>query len=149
MTGRKTYDQKYDGEEYYWGKEPSALCSKVTEIIRPGVKIPKLIDLGSGEGRDVVYFAGEGFDVTGVDLSTQGLEKTKKLAEEMGVQVKTIEADITNFELKDKYDVIFSTGTLHFLTPEIRERCFQNYKKGWYHRPPYRYVSACELINNF
>ena len=117
MTGRKTYDQKYTGEEYYWGTEPSKLSTKVIETIqsRPGTK-PKLIDLGSGEGRDIVYFASQGFDVTGVDLSSEGLRKTKNLAEEKGIEeaadsiakVATTELDIT--EIKASYPVFNFSG---------------------------------------
>jgi len=53
----------------------------------------------------------------------------KKYAEEAGVHVKTIHADIVEYELEDIYDVIFSTGTLQYLPPEVREKRFQNYKE--------------------
>jgi tellurite methyltransferase len=54
---------------------------------------------------------------------------TRRYAEAVGVYVETIQADISNYELEDTYDVIFSTGTLHYLPPEGRSRRFQNYKK--------------------
>lgn len=129
MSKENPYDQKYAAEEYYWGKQPSAMCDRVIEIIRPSSDYrPKLLDLGCGEGRNAVYFAQHGFDVFGLDTSLPGLKKAKRYAEEVGVSVETIQADIINYTLKDTYDVIFSTGTLHYLPPEVRSQRFQDYK---------------------
>jgi tellurite methyltransferase len=105
------------------------MCDRVIEIIKPGPgRRLKLLDLGCGEGRNAVYFARHGFEVVGLDLSPPGLEKTRKCAEEMGVHVETIHADIVHHQLRETYDVLFSTGTLHYLPPEVRNRRFQNYK---------------------
>lgn len=129
MKNGGSYDEKYAGKEYYWGKKPSAICDRIIETMRPSkVFHPKMIDLGCGEGRNAVYFAKQGFDVVGLDISEVGLEKAKRYAEEERVTLKTIKADITSFALTEKYDVIFSTGTLHYLRAKVRARHFQNYK---------------------
>jgi len=129
MKKINSYDQKYAGEEYYWGKKPSVTCDKLIEIMHPAPNLrPKLIDLGCGEGRNAVYFAKRGFEVIGLDLSLSGLEKTQRYAREAGVNVKTIQANILEYELTETYDVIFSTGVLHFLAPEARGKHFQHYK---------------------
>ena len=123
------YDQGYASKRYYWGKKTSALCDKVIEIIRPSSDFhPKLLDLGCGEGRNAVYFAKHNFEVVGLDLSLVGLEKTRRYAKEVGVHVETLHADIVSYQLSGTYDVIFSTGTLHYLPPEVRSQRFQNYK---------------------
>jgi len=128
-TAGEQYDKWYTGQEYYWGKAPTALCDRVIEIMKPTAETRlKLIDLGCGEGRDAVYFAKHGFDVTGLDVSAIGLEKMKKYAKEVGVQVRSIQADLTSYVLNETYDVIFSTGTLQYLPTEMRRRCFENYK---------------------
>jgi tellurite methyltransferase len=129
MKTGNPYDQKYAGKEYYWGKKPSAICDKVIEIMRPCEGChPKLLDLGCGEGRNAVYFAKHGFEVVGLDISTVGLEKTRKYAEEAGVHIRTVQADIISHRITDTFDVIFSTGTLQFLPAEVRNEHFQNYK---------------------
>jgi len=129
MKKDNPYDHKYAGEEYYWGKKPSYLCDKVLEIIQPTESYrPRLLDLGCGEGKDAVYFAQHGFNVVGVDVSLPGLQKTERYAKEVGISVKTIQADLLNYKIDDTYDVIFSTGTLHYLPPEIRSKRFENYK---------------------
>ena len=99
------------------------------ELIRPNADChPRLLDLGCGEGRNAVYFAQNGFDVIGLDTSSVGLRKMEKWAKEIGVQIHSLQADIINYRVADKFDVIFSTGVLHYLPPEIREQRFQNYK---------------------
>jgi len=131
MKKDNPYDQKYEGQEYYWGKKPSAICDRIIEIIRPCSDFhPKLLDLGCGEGRNAIYFAEHGFDVTALDVSLPGLEKTKKYAEEVGVEVKIIQADIITYEIEDTYDVIFSTGTLQYLPSEVREQRFHRFKES-------------------
>ena len=123
------YDQRYAGEDFYWGKEPSSMAPRVLEAIRPSASFrPKLIDIGCGEGRDIVYFARRGFEVVGLDLSAVGLEKAQRYAAEASVEIETIHADVTDYELQGIYDVVFSTGTLQFLPVDKRQQCFENYK---------------------
>lgn len=129
MSKQNPYDDRYAGEAYYWGKKPSAMCARVIEIVGAGLGVrPRLLDLGCGEGRNAVYFARHGFDVVGADLSLLGLEKTRRYAAKMGVQVETMQTDIVTDELTETYEVIFSTGTLHYLPPDVRHQRFQNYK---------------------
>ena len=77
MDGKNRWNERYSGEGYFWDKVPSPICRKLIEIIKPSADYrPKLIDLGCGEGRNVVFFAQNGFDVKGVDISAAGLQKT-------------------------------------------------------------------------
>ena len=129
MKKDNPYDQRYGNKELYWGKEPSSLCAKVIEIVRPRADFrPRLIDLGCGEGRNAVYFAQNGFDVVGLDSSSVGLNKMKKNAVEARVKIEPLQADIITYRLTETYDVIFSTGTLHYLPSETRSRHFKDYK---------------------
>lgn len=124
METDNPYDQKYATRDSYWGKKPSAMCDRVIELIKPRADYhPKLIDLGSGEGRNTIYFAQNGFAVTGVDTSLVGLQKMERWAKEINVDIEAIQANIIDYKLKSTYDVIFSTGTLQYLPPEIRSKC--------------------------
>lgn len=123
------YDRHYAEQPYYWGKAPSAMCDRVIEIVHPSSEhYPRLLDLGCGEGRNAVYFALKGFQVHGLDLSLPGLEKAVRYADEVGVRVETVQADIVDYALEQTYDVIFSTGTLHYLPPPVRTQRYENYK---------------------
>ncbi len=131
MKKDNQYDQKYASQDYYWGKKPSKICDRIIEIMKPtsGFR-PKLLDIGCGEGRNAIYFAKHGFNVTALDTSMPGLDKTQKYAKEVGVEVKIVHADIITYEIEDTFDVIFSTGTLHYLPPDVREQRFQHFKNS-------------------
>jgi len=121
------YDKKYSQEEYYWGKKPSTICYKILQIIPP-VKPLKLLDVGCGEGSNTVFFARKGYEVTAFDLSSQGVEKIKSYAKEVGVSVKVFQANLNEFRLDEKFDIIFSSGVLHHIPQNLREEIFANYR---------------------
>ncbi|WP_243663586.1 class I SAM-dependent methyltransferase [Rhodothermus marinus] len=50
-----------------------------------------MVELGAGEGRNAVWLARRGFQVTAVDYAEAGLEKTHRLAAQQGVAVETIQ----------------------------------------------------------
>ena len=82
----KTYDKKYAQSEYYWGKTPSKTVYKVLKL-KPPVEHLKVLVIGCGEGRNAVFLARNGYHVSAFDLSSKGVEKTKKYAEKVGVKV--------------------------------------------------------------
>ncbi|MBN1592835.1 MAG: methyltransferase domain-containing protein [Candidatus Coatesbacteria bacterium] len=123
------YDTLYEAKEYYWGKKPSSSCEKLLEIFGPIEGRPKLLDLGCGEGRNAIHLAKHGFEATGLDKSRNGLKKTLELASSVGLEVKTILGDIKDCRLASGWDVIFSTGTIHYLPPEMREERFAHFKE--------------------
>jgi len=124
----KAYDAKYRLGGYYWGKRPSSICYQVLELMPPERPL-KLLDIGCGEGRNAVFFARNGYQVTAFDLSPVGVEKTKKMAAETGVSLVAFTADLLEFRLEESFDVLFSTGTLHYIPKELRAEIFDNYKQ--------------------
>lgn len=122
------YEEEYKISEYYWGTEPSKECLRVLELLPP-TKHLKLLDIGCGEGKDAVFFARNGYGVTAIDISDAGLEKTKRLADNVHVQVKVLKADILDYRLDTYFDVIFSSGVFHYIKPQLREEILNNYKQ--------------------
>ncbi|MCV9948657.1 methyltransferase domain-containing protein [Paenibacillus sp. BT-177] len=122
------YEEEYKTQEYYWGTAPNKVCYQVLQFMPPNKHI-KLLDIGCGEGKDAVFFARNGYDVTAFDVSDAGIEKTKKLAEKIGVHVNVFKADILDYRLDTHFDVIFSSGVLHYIKPEFRKEIFENYKQ--------------------
>ncbi|MMZ49038.1 Tellurite methyltransferase [compost metagenome] len=115
------YEEEYKTQEYYWGTEPNKVCYQVLQFMPPNKHI-KLLDIGCGEGKDAVFFARNGYDVTAFDVSDAGIEKTKKLAEKIGIHVNVFKADILDYRLDTHFDVIFSSGVLHYIKPEFPQR---------------------------
>ncbi len=60
----------------------------------------RVLSLGEGEGRNAVFLARRGLDVTALDISEVGLAKTEAFARKHGVTVHTLLADLTETELE-------------------------------------------------
>jgi SAM-dependent methyltransferase len=81
----------------------------------------RALDLAMGAGRNAVYLAKEGFDVEGIDISAEAVDKALALAGTEGVKIATLVADLENgYKLAPaSYDVIICFYYLH--RPLIRE----------------------------
>lgn len=89
------WDERYATGEYVYGKEPNDfLASAAGRIPRGG----RVLCLAEGQGRNAVFLAGLGYDVTGVDSSAVGLAMARRLATERGVKIETIVADLSDFD---------------------------------------------------
>ncbi|MCL2079762.1 MAG: methyltransferase domain-containing protein [Oscillospiraceae bacterium] len=122
------YENVYGSiNEYYWGVNPSQMCLEVVKLMPPDRHI-KVIDIGCGEGKDAVFLARCGYDVSAFDLSSSGVEKVKRLAEKAKVSVNVFKADILEYRLNCHYDILFSSGVLHYIKPELYAEIIGNYK---------------------
>lgn len=99
------WDERYSAEEYAYGTAPNEF------LVENFIHIPKgrVLSLAEGEGRNAVFLAKQGYSVTAVDASLVGLNKARKLAEENGVVVEFIHADLADYDLgENKWDGIVS-----------------------------------------
>ena len=122
------YDKRYNMEEYYWGLMPNRICYDIMKILPP-VKSYRVLDIGCGEGKDAVFFAKCGYVVTAFDISEQGIEKAKKLAQYNKVDVNFFKADLFDYRPDTKYDIIFSSGVLHFIRQAERKEICDSLKE--------------------
>ena len=123
---KNPYDDRYNQDDYYWGFRPSSACLRVLRLLPPEKPL-RLLDIGCGEGRNAVFFARNGYEVTAFDLSPKGIEKTKALANRIGVKINVFEADLLEYREKDCYDIIFFTGVFHYIPPVLRSEIMLNY----------------------
>ena len=97
------WNERYDRNMYIYGVEPAAFLKKKIG----GLKAGKALVLAMGEGRNAVYLAQNGFDVTGVDISDVAIEKCNKLAKERNTDVNAVVADLTDYDMgAAQYDLI-------------------------------------------
>ncbi len=88
------WDERYSTQGYVFGIEPNRFVSQELSGLAPR----RVLDLGSGQGRNAVWLAAQGHDVTAVDLSPVATEQATRLAEESGVTVDFVAADLTTWE---------------------------------------------------
>ena len=121
-------------KDYIWGTEPSSLAREVSALLPPAARV---LDLGCGEGRDSVFFASRGFEVTGVDASLAGLRKAERLAGERGLEVRWLQGDMAHLPLDGAFDLVYSCGAIHYVPRRARARLFPRLKAltlpGGYH----------------
>jgi len=122
------YDKRYNAAGYYWGLTPNNLCYEIMRL-KPPTKPYKVLDIGCGEGKDAVFLARNGYNVTAFDISEQGLSKARKLADHCGVKVDFFKADIRDFRLETDFDIIFSSGVFHYIPQEQRSNVIESLKK--------------------
>ena len=100
------WDKKYSTKKYLFGREAIPFLQDHVDLLPKG----HVLDLAMGEGRNGVFLATKGFQVTGVDISAEGLKKAETLAAELGVTIKTVVADLESYEIPaNTFDVIICT----------------------------------------
>ena len=90
------WDERFAEQGWAFGTDPNDFLRSVTDRLPKG---PTLC-LGEGEGRNAVWLASQGFDVTAVDSSRVGLDKAEALAKERGVRLATVLADLEGFAIE-------------------------------------------------
>ena len=100
------------------------LLLPLTLLMLGDVSGRNILDLGCGEGRDSVFFAGRGAVVFGVDLSNAGLDKARRLARRRGVRVRWVHGPVTGLLPTGPFDLVFSCGSLHYLPRAQRAALF-------------------------
>lgn len=123
MSIRTNYETWYEGDTYYWGLEPGDFLDELIKLCPPAPD-KKVLDIGCGEGKDAIYMAGKGYQVSAFDLTENGIRKTLALAKDRNVKINAYVDDINTFEIKDQYDIIYSTGTVQYLFEENKKAFF-------------------------
>ncbi|MGO3467272.1 class I SAM-dependent methyltransferase [Psychrobacter sp.] len=100
------WDERYSGTEFAFGTEPNDFLRETFEQIPAGGRV---LCLAEGEGRNAVFLAEQGYDVTAMDMSEVGLIKAVQLAKDRGVTITTQVADLADYQFgTDKWDAIVS-----------------------------------------
>ncbi len=87
---REDWNARYAQKELLWTAQPNRLFAAEVEGIEPG----RALDVACGEGRNAVWLAELGWQVTGIDFSDVALGKAAELARARGVEVEWVAADV-------------------------------------------------------
>ena len=97
------WDERYSGDELVWTSTPNVFL--VAEAV--GLVAGRAVDLACGEGRNSIWLAEQGWEVTGVDFSPVGLAKAKRFADLWGVQVTWVESAVQDWTPpRDGFDLV-------------------------------------------
>ncbi|MEU5840036.1 class I SAM-dependent methyltransferase [Streptomyces diacarni] len=79
------WEERYRSSERLWSGDPNPLLVREVDALEPGTAL----DLGCGEGSDVLWLASRGWRATGVDISSTALERAAAHAAEAGLAERT------------------------------------------------------------
>jgi 2-polyprenyl-3-methyl-5-hydroxy-6-metoxy-1,4-benzoquinol methylase len=109
------WDERFNTPDYIYGTTPNTFLKANVGRLPHG----KILSIAEGEGRNAVFLAGAGYDVTAVDSSEVGLAKARKLATEHNVTITTECADLSTFNFgRERWDGVVSIFC--HLPPAIR-----------------------------
>jgi len=97
------WDDRYRGTDLVWSATPNRWVAEETAGLTPG----RALDLACGEGRNSIYLAQRGWQVTAVDFSRVAIAKTERLAlaQQPPVTIEWRYVDATQFSEPSRFDL--------------------------------------------
>ena len=133
-SGKKEADNTDYWNQYYHNRvcstQPCPFAQYVATLVEPG---KTLVDLGCGNGRDSLYFAQQGLQVVGIDLSPTAIELIR------AQQVPNAQFVCGDFisnpaHTPGRYDYAYSCFTIHAINPKqetmLLQSMYQALKSG-------------------
>lgn len=117
------WNERFNKEEFIFGKEPNEyLVEQVTHYLKPNSSVLCIAD---GEGRNGVWLAKQGMQVTGFDVSDIALAKANQFAADNNVNIQYSLCDTDGFDWQaNAYDAVVGIF-IQFADPEMRARIFK------------------------
>lgn len=112
LTGEPFWEQEYrSGGASSFG----ATSDEFRRLVRRLPRGASVLDLGCGDGRNALYLAAYGLQVTAIDISRSGIAKLRRESQAHGLQVAPVVQDMRNFAFDAPYDLIIAHGCLHLI----------------------------------
>jgi len=103
------WDERFRGGDHA-SETPDPFLAQLDaylEALPPGPNALKAIDLACGAGRNAVYLAERGWDVTACDVSLVGLRAAQTLARKRGVRLRLFCQDLESAQLPlEHFDLV-------------------------------------------
>ena len=117
------WNERFNKVEFIFGKEPNEyLVEQTKRYLKPKDKVLCIAD---GEGRNGVWLAKQGMQVTGFDASDIALAKAKQFAKDNQVEVDYSFSDTDSFTWQENsYDAVIGIF-IQFADPAMRARIFK------------------------
>jgi len=115
----EAWDVRYGSQELVWSAEPNRFLVEEAMDLPPG----RALEVACGEGRNAIWLATRGWDVTAFDFSKVAIEKAGRIAEKRGAAVSWRVADVLAEELEPAAFDLVLVFYLH-LVEEQRKRAF-------------------------
>ncbi|MDQ1130822.1 bifunctional NAD(P)/FAD-dependent oxidoreductase/class I SAM-dependent methyltransferase [Microbacterium sp. SORGH_AS_0888] len=119
QTPAEHWDGRYSAADRVWSGRVNAAVADIAGTVGPGAGRTSL-DLGCGEGADVIWLAEHGWSARGVDISSVAVARATEAARERGVPARFESADLSTWEPEDTVDLV-TASFLHSTVELPRE----------------------------
>lgn len=120
------WNERFQTHNYVYGTAPNVFIEEYHKKLNIS---GTALAIAEGEGRNAVYLAEQGMDVTTWDFAESGLAKTNRLAKERGVSISTELVDLKEAKWsKEQWDEIICVFG-HY-PKEIRKKTLQGVKEA-------------------
>jgi ubiquinone/menaquinone biosynthesis C-methylase UbiE len=100
---RERWNKVFTNPEARINREANAFLQKTVEGRKPG----KALDVGIGMGRNSLWLASKGWEVTGIDISDAGIKLAQDAARKQGLKLNTVLVSADDFDYgTDQYDLV-------------------------------------------
>lgn len=122
------FDYFYDSQKSYFGEAPSdGLVAMLKEY---DINIGKALDIGAGEGRNSIYLAQLGFDVTSIEPTKDGSNKIIDKANKLNLKINVLNCDYLSENSNEKYDFIIAGTSLDHMEKEYLDKAVEKLKNS-------------------
>lgn len=116
------WNQRFAAAEYVFGTAPNAFLAAHAALLKAG---QRALCVADGEGRNSVWLAQQGLEVTAFDFSPVALDKARRLAAERGVRVRYELASVEDWRWPaGEFDVVAAIF-IQFVVPAARRVLFE------------------------
>jgi ubiquinone/menaquinone biosynthesis C-methylase UbiE len=122
---RQTYDKTDNIESWSSNENIEAGLDpdELTLLEKIPLKNGKLLLLGVGGGREAIYLAKEGFEVTGVDFSEGMVESALDNAKKRGMTISGLVQEISQLDVPENtYDIVWLSSAMYSSLPTRKRR---------------------------
>ena len=112
------WTRAFADNEYFYGHDPGPVARRAVRYHRPlarsGVQ-PTALDVGCGEGQDLLFLAQQNYAATGLDFTATGIAKARAIVEDNGQSADLVRADVLDWQSQTQFDLVIAINSLQFL----------------------------------
>ena len=102
----RRWDERYRQEEAAPDRGPTQFLVEQRHLLPPG---GRALEVAMGVGRNALYLASLGYEVTGIDVSGVAVERCRQEAERRGLRIEAVQADLESYQLpRAAYDIVIN-----------------------------------------
>lgn len=128
---RKIWEELYDEGSALLRYPDEVLVSYVFRNLKRDSQIKRILDVGFGAGRHVIFMAEQGYDVSGTEVAPSAIDYVKNLTEQkqLNVNLRLQQGDLLPFD-DGSFDCVINWGVINNVASEeaLKEAMQETYR---------------------